>query len=735
MFLRHVLRTETLLSTGTGVMRAACLVVGLLVLSSLCRPVRGQDAEDRADGIPVSLRHPAETKDPEAFEDEYLVTPVELVAFLPNGQWMARWENGWVGFYDAAGRPIERDAVGLRDTWPSYLMGLDDDGALIGLRQSGQFSAHDTSTLEETVSWWSTAVLSCARDSRGKHLAIARSPGDVGIYAARTGELLASRSFSPARQVGLQHLDLSRDRLFFSDGGDFLVSDIATGDVRRLLRSGDPYPHSVFDATHDVAVIWGVEDDRGSTRSVVHVLDTAGLSVERSFNVEGVLSTLAVSPGGRFVVFATEGRVGLRELAGQKEFSFPGLPKDARMAQCCALSQDGTRLAVGFYSGKVLMWDLTKIQGGAFVDPGPLCRTLAQSDARSGQAIWPVPDHLEEGPVGHIAYIADGNRALIWSPKLSNVIRLDLREMKVEYLYAHDASVVAMRVGPNGREFLTCQKDGAVWLWNVADDKCVVKIPGEQTGGATDMFFIPKREGDFAFYGGTTDLSLWSRKEKRIVQSFEHEQKVVSAAVSPDGTRILSLDYEGKVYCWDVESGEPVWPGKSPGGWFMHGGDCAISPDGSLGATTSDYSVAVIWDMESGAVESRLIGVGRGGVTFMGSRRRLLAYGHSWTANRNALWNLTLGSVQQEQEGEEFVLCWSGDGQRYVTIDRWAYGDRSDRHRKIYIRSGSTGALLHVVEIGAANVIAAGLSLDGARLATCMEDGKLYEWDLEAARE
>ncbi|KAJ3516605.1 hypothetical protein NMY22_g14167 [Coprinellus aureogranulatus] len=73
---------------------------------------------------------------------------------------------------------------------------------------------------------------------------------------------------------------------------------------------------------------------------------------------------------------------------------------------------------------------------------------------------------------------------------------------------------------------------------------------------------------------------------------------VLSLAVSPDGSRLISGDDDGMVRMWNAQSGEPIW-----GNIAGHSEDVnsvAFSPDGSKVISGSDDSTICVWDAKSG---------------------------------------------------------------------------------------------------------------------------------------
>jgi WD40 repeat protein/serine/threonine protein kinase len=103
-----------------------------------------------------------------------------------------------------------------------------------------------------------------------------------------------------------------------------------------------------------------------------------------------------------------------------------------------------------------------------------------------------------------------------------------------------------------------------------------------------------------------TDLRGWEwdfvkRLRGRQLTPLQHASTVADCAVSPDGTKIVTLDVAGSVHCWDSISGQMIRP--PAGGHDSAAGvscDVVFSPDGRQFAT-SGWNDVKVWDTRSGA--------------------------------------------------------------------------------------------------------------------------------------
>jgi len=69
---------------------------------------------------------------------------------------------------------------------------------------------------------------------------------------------------------------------------------------------------------------------------------------------------------------------------------------------------------------------------------------------------------------------------------------------------------------------------------------------------------------------------------------------VVSAAFSPDGTRVITASEDGTARVWDAANGQPVTGPLAHQDWVV---SAAFSPDGTRVVTASTDKTARVWDL------------------------------------------------------------------------------------------------------------------------------------------
>ena len=93
------------------------------------------------------------------------------------------------------------------------------------------------------------------------------------------------------------------------------------------------------------------------------------------------------------------------------------------------------------------------------------------------------------------------------------------------------------------------------------------------------------------------------RREKRLPSCKPIPALCVSAAFSPDGTRVVTASDDRTARLWDAETGKEIAVLQAHNGTVR---SAAFSPDGTRVVTASDDGTARLWDARDGKRDCRL---------------------------------------------------------------------------------------------------------------------------------
>jgi WD40 repeat protein len=203
----------------------------------------------------------------------------------------------------------------------------------------------------------------------------------------------------------------------------------------------------------------------------------------------------------------------------------------------------------------------------------------------------------------------------------------------------------------------------------------------------------------------------------KVVQMWFGPGLVQDVCFSPDGKRVLIVEWHGKAQLFDVGTGQPVMPAFGQNG-ILHGG--SFSPNGSLVITASEDRTACVWRASDGACVATLVHPDKVMSALFSPDAR-----HIITASDDKLvrvWNADTGVLELKLEGHtEGVLfaTFSRDGRRIASASRdgtariW---DASDGHQTVRPLEHSTW------------VDCAAFSPGGQTLVTACLDHKARVW-------
>jgi len=358
-----------------------------------------------------------------------------------------------------------------------------------------------------------------------------------------------------------------------------------------------------LDAGQAVANRWGVI----WMDSAVQILDTrTERTVGEPLRHGSRVVASAISGSGRWVVtFSTDGALRAWDVGAGQTLVEPLRHADATSA---AVGSTG-RVVTGAMDGTALLWDaatgqpfgeLLRHQGavtaGAFSGDGT--RVLTTSGDGSVR-VWDVatrqpigPNLLHRGQVYSAAFAPDGQRALtvsadhtarVWDVTTGNLVGDTLR---------HDDEVLSGTFSSDGRRVVTASADGTVRWWEVRS--------GQPVGQARRLGAPGVRLASFSNAGrrlvtvrGYT-AQVWNVSEARPFGGLLQHRSgaLVSAAISPDGERVVTGSDDRTALVWHVATGRIV-------ATLRHGvpvSSAAFSPDGRQVITASSDG-ARLWDV------------------------------------------------------------------------------------------------------------------------------------------
>ncbi len=233
---------------------------------------------------------------------------------------------------------------------------------------------------------------------------------------------------------------------------------------------------------------------------------------------------------------------------------------------------------------------------------------------------------------------------------------------------AHDGKVLFVTFAPQAGRLLSAGDDGSARLWRVDGLEIVCLRPPKgwfKPAATVYAAFTPDARRAFSVAADGT-VRLWNLNTGAEVRNFALRHHITSAALSPDGRRLL-VGGGRSVTLWDVEKGKLL---RRFGGAGQLKGDVhcvAFSPQGGVLAGGLD-GVVHVYDDGTGAEQLRLEGHG-GGVYAVASHsngRSILtgAGDHRlcvWDAERSQGWAFP------GHAGEVFCVTLSPDGRLALT--------------------------------------------------------------------
>ncbi len=251
--------------------------------------------------------------------------------------------------------------------------------------------------------------------------------------------------------------------------------------------------------------------------------------------------------------------------------------------ECAAISADGARVLSGSADRTVILWDRATAKEIRRFGPagGRVISAIFSPDGRRGLSagedkvirLWDLSTgkllrefkghsewvfSLAFSPDGRLFYSTSGGPD-IWHDGKDSAVRVwDVETGKeIRRLEGHKGRVLCVAVSPDGRQVLT-GGDTSLILWDASNGKIIRRIEGH-IGMLACVSFLP--DGKHAVSGSfDKTIRLWDVSTGMEKSSFTgHPKEVTWLAVSSDGGRLLSSDYNShELRLWDLDKRQEI---------------------------------------------------------------------------------------------------------------------------------------------------------------------------------
>ncbi len=225
-------------------------------------------------------------------------------------------------------------------------------------------------------------------------------------------------------------------------------------------------------------------------------------------------------------------------------------------------------------------------------------------------------------------------------------------------LEAHRGKVTAVAIAPDGARIASGGEDRSVKLWNAADGRHLLSLPGAPDSPVTALSFAS--DGRLAAAAKDALVRVWDVDASRLLGTMTHDSVVGSVAFGPSGDVLVTGTDDG-AHVWDAREFRRLFvAGK---GEQVHG--VAFAPDGSYLAVATDEGVT-LFDPKT-QQEMRKIGLPEGATCLAASATRLAAGSNDSSV---ALLDPATGEIEavlRSHEDPVSALAFTPDGKHLVT--------------------------------------------------------------------
>jgi WD40 repeat protein len=553
-------------------------------------------------------------------------------------------------------------------------------------------------------------VKSVAYSPNGRLVASGLLDGSILVMDAKTGEI-RNRLGGIRTRIGhtatVNTLTFSADsQRLYSGGADDLVIvwNLQTNELHRSLtgHSGDvntlavsPDGSRLYSGSADKRIIvWNLETMRVQTQFIVNAASVLSMALSAD-GIYGVSSSSGNDLNDLVLWNASTGEIVRRfgDAFGVFRINSP--------VNGVSFTPDSKRVVSASQDGTLKVWEVGSSGRGianlqASADPlvsvsvasdGRSIITGSNANPRSTMMLWDIDTgavigYLEghNDQINDVAYSPDGMTIATASDDF-DIILWDAEDFEIQQrLAGHNAGVYTLAYSSDGSLLASGGDDGYIFVWGAA------------TGEVRGEFSIEHAhiEGKFArvdavaFMPNGTQIAAGLDDSRvvivdlngNLIKEFkQHQRRILSLAVSPDGRYIVSGAAEGETLLWNIEQGtvEKELIGQTERVLAL-----AFSSDGSRIISGADQGRILAWDTASGAVVRQFENTNETvwSVQFnpVNARYALSGGGDNDGSHSVKLWDVETGEAirlfANTHTAPVFGVAFSPNGQYAVSVSR-----------------------------------------------------------------
>ena len=472
-----------------------------------------------------------------------------------------------------------------------------------------------TASFDKTARIWdarSAQQLAVLRGHDGVVESAAFSPDGLRVVTASADKSAGIWDSTTARQIAALrgHDDVVDSALFSPDG-----SRIVTASADKTAR--------IWDASsfREIAVLRGHQDvvesaafSADSARIVTASADTTArlwdVGTAREIALlrghEGTVNSAVFSPDSARIVTASDDAT-VRIWAASTASALAILGHDDAVLSA-AFSPDGRLVITTSEDGTARLWDAGNVHevallrghegaviSAAFSPDGSRIATASEDrtvrlwNAKTAHAIAVLRGHKDI--VHSAAFSPDGTRLVSASDDKTARVWDTATAREITVLSGHKDVVNAARFSPDGTRIITTSYDRTARIWQAGSARQVAVLRGLFDGAV----FSP--DGTRILTAGHANAQVWDAKSMRMISALRgHEGRVVNAAFSFDGTRIVTASWDRTARIWDTKTSQTIAVLRGHDGTVW---SASFSPDGKRVITASRDRSARIWNVSN----------------------------------------------------------------------------------------------------------------------------------------
>lgn len=282
----------------------------------------------------------------------------------------------------------------------------------------------------------------------------------------------------------------------------------------------------------------------------------------------------------------------------------------------------------------------------------------------------------------------------------------------------HSMSVTSLAISSDGKTLISGSGDKSLKIWDVESGELVKALPNVHSSNITSVKISPKLDY-FASCSNDKRLCIWDYSNYRNLRNWTHPSSVVSLAIDPSGSCLVSACLDGYIRVWNIQETQPIQEHPKT---TSSAHPLIITPDGQAIISGHGDKKIIVWQHFELSGHSQAVSA----LSISLDGQYLVSGSQKGADGEIFLWNLATKEIVQKFIGHcgaisSLVIC---PNNRFIVSASFADGD-------LKIWDIHSGEELQSITAHTSGINTLAMTPDGKTIYSGSKDYSIKSWNID----